>query len=76
MRTTVDIPDALYRELKMKAARDGRSIKELVLSSIQVQIKGHIAPGQKRRRPPAIESKEPGTLKIDNERIYDILGFP
>ena len=31
MRITIDIPDPLYRELKAKAARQGRSVKEIIL---------------------------------------------
>ena len=31
MRITVDITDSLYRELKIKAAQEGRSVKELIL---------------------------------------------
>jgi len=34
MRTSVDIPDALYRELKSKAAREKRSVKELILRGV------------------------------------------
>jgi hypothetical protein len=30
MRTTIDIPDALYRELKAKAALEGLPMKDLV----------------------------------------------
>ena len=76
MRTTVDIPDALYRELKSKAAHEGCSIKDLVLSSLLIRLTGQPARKQKRRRPPPVASRERGTLKIDNERIFDILGFP
>jgi hypothetical protein len=34
MRTTVDIPDPLYRALKKKAAHEGHSVKELVLRGV------------------------------------------
>ena len=76
MRTTVDIPDALYHELKSKAAHEGCSIKDLVLSSILIRLTGQPARKRKRRRPPPVTSREPGTLRIDNERIFDIIGFP
>ena len=39
MRTTVDIPDALYRELKSKAAREKRSVKELILRGVEVELR-------------------------------------
>ncbi|SRR6266550_271906 len=39
MRTTVDIPNALYRELKSKAAREKRSVKELILRGVAVELR-------------------------------------
>jgi len=40
MRTTVDIPDPLYRELKGKAASEGRSVKELILRGVEQELRG------------------------------------
>ncbi len=34
MKTTLDIPDALYRQVKMRAARDGVKIKDLVTKGL------------------------------------------
>lgn len=80
MRTTVDIPDPLYRELKSKAAQEGRSVKELILRSVEGDLRhpaGSMRNEKKRRvRIPILESKEPGTLHLDNERIFDLIGFP
>ena len=38
MRTTVDIPDSLYRDLKTKAAGEGRSVRELILRGVEVEL--------------------------------------
>jgi hypothetical protein len=79
MRTTVDIPDSLYRELKGKAAREGRSVKEIILRSVEVELRPQTRRTQgspKRIRLPIIKSKEPGTLDLDNDRIFDLIGFP
>ena len=38
MRTTIDIPDPLYRQLKGKAASEGRSVKELVLRGVEQEL--------------------------------------
>ena len=35
MRTTSDIPDALFRAAKAKAALEGRLLKDLVIESLQ-----------------------------------------
>jgi hypothetical protein len=82
MRTTVDIPDPLYRQLKSKAAIEGRSVKELILRGVEDELRPQDkAPQQKtaskrKLRLPILKSKEPGTLRLDNERIYELVGFP
>jgi hypothetical protein len=76
MRTTVDIPDPLYRQLKTKAASEGRSVKELILRGVERVLD----PIKKKRSgrivAPVIKSKRPGSLKIDNAGIYQIIPFP
>jgi plasmid stability protein len=82
MRTTVDIPDPLYRELKVKAATEGRSVKELILRGVESELRPPVKSpqqkdaGRKELRLPVLKSKEPGVLNLDNERIYDLIGFP
>lgn len=75
MRTTIDIPDALYRKLKGKAASEGRSVKELVLRGVESQL---LAEPKKtrRRKPPVIDATKPGSLELDNAKIYEIIPFP
>ena len=75
MRTTVDIPDPLYRALKKKAAHEGHSVKELVLRGVELEL-GSKPMARRKRRPPVIESEEPGTLDLDNAKIYEIISFP
>jgi hypothetical protein len=76
MRTTVDIPDALYRELKSKAAREKRSVKELILRSVEVELRPRSKKRTRRVISPLVPSKAPGTLDIDNAKIYDLISFP
>ncbi len=75
MRTTVDIPDPLYRKLKARAARDGCSVKELLLRGAERQMTSK-APARSRVAHPIVPSKHPGTLHITNEEIYEIVPFP
>ena len=75
MRTTVDIPDPLYRQLKSKAAMRGCSVKELILRGARSEIHGKQAPKRGRVTLPILESKNPGSLKLTNDRINEIL-FP
>jgi hypothetical protein len=75
VRTTVDIPDPLYRELKSSAAREGTSVKDLIVRGVKKELK-------KTRRSvkplilPVVPSKRPGTLDIDNAKIAEVVPFP
>lgn len=78
MRTTVDIPDALYRQLKVRAAREGCSVKALVLRGVESELRESEKPKKRSKRVklPLIRSKAPGTLHLDNARIYELIDFP
>ena len=76
MRTTVDIPDTLYRELKSKAAREKVTVKQLILRGVQVELRSRSNKRKRRVSFPIIRSKRPGTLEIDNAKIYELISFP
>jgi len=76
MRTTVDIPDPIYRRLKTRAASEGSSAKELILRGVELILKKGPRKSQRRVKLPLIRSKRPGTLELDNDRIYEIISFP
>lgn len=76
MRTTVDIPDSLYRELKSKAAREKRSVKQLILRGVEVELRGQMKKRRRRVSFPLVSSKRPGTLDIDNAKIFELIPFP
>jgi hypothetical protein len=76
MRTTVDIPDPLYRRLKTRAASEGSSAKELILRGVKQILKETTRKSRKRIKLPIIKSKQPGTLELDNDRIFEIISFP
>jgi len=75
MRTTVDIPDPTYRKLKSKAAQQGCSVKALILRSVDAELGAGLR-RKGRVRPPLVHSKQPGTLNLTNEQIYEIIPFP
>jgi hypothetical protein len=76
MRTTVDIPDALYRELKSRAAREKVSVKRLILRGVAGELRPRPSKRKRRISFPIIRSKRPGTLEIDNAKIYELISFP
>ncbi len=76
MRTTVDIPDPVYRRLRSRAASEGSSAKELILRGVQEVLKEGRRKSRRRIKLPIIRSKQPGTLELDNDKIFEILSFP
>lgn len=76
MRTTVDIPDAVYRQLKMRAASEGSSAKALILRGVEQVLKVKGRTSRRRVALPIVRSKHPGTVQLDNARIYEIISFP
>jgi len=76
VRTTVDIPDTKYRLLKSRAASEGTTVKAMVMRGVDVVLSEEKPPLRRRLKLPIIKSKHPATLDIDNERIYDLIGFP
>jgi plasmid stability protein len=76
MRTTVDIPDPVYRRLKTRAASEGRSAKELILRGVEQVLKGNRRKSRHRVRLPIVQSKRPGKVRLDNAKIYEIISFP
>ena len=41
MKTTIDIPELLYRKAKVRAAQSGISLRELVIASLDQAISPH-----------------------------------
>ncbi len=76
MRTTFDIPDETYRDLKIKAAQEGLPVRQIVLRSIQREIGLPSVKRARRLAEPILKSYAPGSIRIDNEQIFDLIGFP
>jgi hypothetical protein len=73
MRTTVDLPDPLFRQVKSVAALRGSTLKEFIQGALQQAV---TSGGRVRRRKvtlPLIRSKHPGTLRLTNADIEDQL---
>jgi len=75
MRTTVDISDGMYRQLKSRAAREGSSTRALILRGVNEVLETERRKALVPVSLPTVPSKRPGTVAIDNARIYD-LAFP
>ncbi len=76
VRTTVDIPDSLYRKLKSKAAGEGRSVKELILRGVETELEVKTGRHVRHVSLPLVPSKNPGSVFLDNAKIFEIIPFP
>jgi plasmid stability protein len=78
MRTTIDIPDPLFREMKIRAATEGTSVREIVLEGLASRLGRGKEPAKQdsRLRFPVIRSKKPGSLKLGEEGVYEYIPFP
>ena len=73
MRTTVDLPDPLFRRMKATAALRGSSIKDLITTAIESEISKRQSANDYSVQLPLIHSKHPGTLDLTNAEIEDLL---
>jgi hypothetical protein len=59
MKTTLEIPDDLFREAKAKAALDGMKLKDLVAEGLRMAL------GAKKQSPPAARKPRPLLKNLD-----------
>jgi len=78
MRTSFDIPDPIYRELKIRAASEGTTLREFILEGVTMRMKTRKTRATSKSSPrfPVIESSHPGSLQLGEEGVYDYIPFP
>jgi hypothetical protein len=69
MRTTVDIPDELFRRAKSEAALRGRKLKDLVEEGLRLVLEKEKAPAETGQKPPLPRK---GSL---HEALQDLCGI-
>ncbi|MBS1814824.1 MAG: hypothetical protein JSS87_08140 [Acidobacteria bacterium] len=72
----MDIPDAEYEQAKIVAARNGTSIKEIVRHGLKLALAEMSKPRRRKLQRPPLKSKNPGSVHLTNEMIYDLIEFP
>jgi hypothetical protein len=80
MRTTLEIPDPLFREVKARAAQSGLKLKELLTRYIEAGLKApdvqSVKPRTKRAPLPILFEKTPSapsTPALTNSELFAIL---
>jgi hypothetical protein len=78
MRTSVDLPDSIYRELKIAAASEGTTIREIILDGVAIRLRNGKSAAKEESGPrfPAIPSRHPGSLRLGEEGVYEYIPFP
>jgi hypothetical protein len=73
MRTTVDIPDLIYRELKSRAAAEGGTVKELLVRGAETVLSTQVRKTGRRLSHPPLNKGVSGSLRMTNALIADLL---
>ncbi len=73
MRTTLDLPDGLFRRMKAVAALRGQTLKDFLLQAVQKEIHRGDGRDPARDEVPVVRSRKPGSLRLTNAEIEDIL---
>ena len=73
MRTTIDLPDPVFRDLKALAAQRGTSLKALIRKAVENEIRSENGKVGRRVKAPLLDSDQPGTLNLTNAQIEELL---
>jgi len=76
MRTTIDLPDALFRKTKAQAAMQGTSMRELIVRALERET-GKDEAAKPERKPlilPHIRLKHSKKLDLTRFDFDDLLG--
>jgi hypothetical protein len=69
MKTTLDIPDELFRQAKAKAALRGAKLKDLVADGLRLVLAGGVARNAPRRVQFPIIKTKPGASVITKQMV-------
>jgi hypothetical protein len=74
MRTTIDLPDDTFRDLKSLAAQQGITLKSLLRHAVEQELaRAQLSKKPRRLSFPLIDSREPGRLKSLTSKQLDEL---
>ena len=74
MRTTIDMPDALFRQTKSIAAARGLTLKEFIINALERETRSEPASPEQRRSPfPLIHLKHKKVLDLSKFDFDDLL---
>ena len=72
MRTSIDIPDEIFKKAKITAAEQGVTIKELVIRGLQKTL-NELSAKPDASRLPKLSSGNRKSYELSNEQIQSLL---
>ena len=73
MKTTIEIPEPLFRKAKAKAASEGLTLRELFVRGLQLALQAPPAPATRQRAAfPLIQASKKVT-RLTDEQVYAAL---
>ncbi len=72
MRTTIEIPDALFIQVKARAALRKSSMKDLLIEALEEKLTNNTSQPRKRIQLPLVPSTKPGSNELTAEKIESI----
>lgn len=75
MRTTITLPDSLFRRIKANTALEGRSLREFITTAVTHELEQDIRAKVAGRRVtlPLVPSDHPGSVRITADAIGALL---
>jgi len=74
MRTSLELPDSLFLELKLAAVNRGVTLKVLIREAVENELHGRSAPVRGYRvQPPLVPRKGRAKIDLTNAQIEDLL---
>ena len=72
MKTTIEIPEPLFRQAKAKAAMDGLTLRDLFVRGLQLAVQTSSTPTKHRANFPLIHAAK-SAPRLTDEQIYAAL---
>jgi len=75
MRTTIDLPEAIYQKRQEAARAQGVTIEDFILRAFERELEADPLPASSSKRVilPLLPSKEPGTMDLRDFNFDDLL---
>jgi hypothetical protein len=75
MKTTVVLPDGIFRRAKAETAMRGRTLRAFILDAVVHELDGGVSDAAVRRRVklPLVRSRRPGSLKITADTVAEAM---